>query len=55
MVMEYFRKTPQAAENLRGPIFEEKVVDYILDQAHVEERTVTAEELAAEPPEQTAS
>ncbi len=47
--MEFFRKNPQAAESLRGPIFEDKVVDYILDQAKVEERVVTPEELAAEP------
>ncbi len=49
-VMEFFRKNPQAAESLRGPIFEDKVVDYILDQAKVEDRIVTPEELAAEPP-----
>ena len=55
MVMEFFRKTPQAAENLRGPIFEDKVVDYILDQATVEDRVVTPEELAAEPPEPAAA
>ena len=55
MVMEFFRKTPQAAENLRGPIFEDKVVDYILDQAQVEDRTVTPDELAAEPPEVAAA
>ncbi len=50
-VMEFFRKTPQAAESLRGPIFEDKVVDYILDQAKIEDRSVTPEELAAEPSE----
>ncbi len=55
MVMEFFRKTPQAAENLRGPIFEDKVVDYILDQAQVEDRVVTPEELAAEPSEPAAA
>ena len=54
-VMEFFRKTPQAAERLRGPIFEDKVVDYILDQATVEERTVTSDELVAEPDEPPAS
>ena len=54
-VMEFFRKTPQAAESLRGPIFEDKVVDYILDQASVDERIVTAEELAAEPAEDAAA
>ncbi|MEJ1975389.1 MAG: trigger factor [Acetobacteraceae bacterium] len=49
-VMEFFRKNPQAAESLRGPIFEDKVVDYILDVAQVENKAVTPEELAAEPP-----
>ncbi len=48
-VMEFFRKNPQAADALRGPIFEDKVVDYILDLAKVEDKTVTPEELAAEP------
>lgn len=48
-VIEFFRKNPQAADGLRGPIFEEKVVDYVLGQAKVEDRTVTPEELAAEP------
>lgn len=54
-VMEFFRKTPQAAERLRGPIFEDKVVDYILDQATVEERVVTGDELAADPEEPASS
>lgn len=50
-VMEFFRKNPQAAEGLRGPIFEDKVVDFILELAKVEDRTVPAEELSAEPRE----
>ena len=48
-VMEFFRKNPQAAEGLRGPIFEDKVVDFVLELARVEDRTVTPEELAADP------
>jgi trigger factor len=48
-VMEFFRKNPQAADSLRGPVFEDKVVDYILDQAAVEERVVSFEELSADP------
>jgi trigger factor len=48
-VMEFFRKNPQAAEGLRGPIFEEKVVDYVLELARVTETMVTPEELAREP------
>ncbi len=49
MVIDFFRKNPQAAESLRGPIFEEKVVDYVLELAEVTDKTVTPEELAQEP------
>jgi trigger factor len=47
-VMEFFRKNPQAAETLRGPIFEEKVVDFVIELAKVEDKSVTPEELASE-------
>eukprot|EP01037_Dinobryon_pediforme_P002697 gene2697-2737_t len=49
MVIDFFRKNPEAAESLRGPIFEEKVVDYVLELAKVTDKIVTPEELAAEP------
>ncbi len=48
-VMEFFRKNPQAAEGLRGPIFEDKVIDFILELAKVEDKPVTPDELAADP------
>ena len=48
-VLEFFRKTPQAVESLRAPIFEDKVVDHVVRQAQIEERTVTPEELARDP------
>jgi trigger factor len=48
-VVEFFRKNPQAMERFRGPIFEDKVVDYVLGQVKLEESTVTPEELAADP------
>ena len=35
---------------LRAPIYEEKVVDFVLELAKVEDTTVTPEELAKEPP-----
>jgi trigger factor len=54
-VIEFFRKTPQAIEQLRGPIFEDKVVDYILELAQVEERIVTPEVLNEPLPEDPAS
>jgi trigger factor len=48
-VVEFFRKNPKALEQFRGPIFEDKVVDYLLGQVTQEEVTVTAEALAADP------
>ncbi len=55
MVLDFFKKNPQAAENLRGPIFEEKVVDFVLELAKVTETVVTAEELAKEPEAEAAA
>jgi len=49
-VMNYYRQNPQAMEELRPPIFENKVVDYILELAQVTERTVTPEELKTPDP-----
>jgi FKBP-type peptidyl-prolyl cis-trans isomerase (trigger factor) len=46
-VLDFFRKNPQAAENLRAPLFEEKVVDFMLELAKVTDRVVTPEELSA--------
>lgn len=46
-VIEFFRKNPDAMENLRAPIFEEKVVDFIIELAKVTDRQVAAEELSA--------
>ena len=51
MVMDFFRKNPQAAESLRGPILEEKVVDFVVELAKVTETTVSVEELTKEPDE----
>ena len=48
-VFEFFRQNPRAAETLRGPMFEEKVIDFILELAKVEEKTVTAGGTVAEP------
>jgi trigger factor len=46
-VLEFFRKNPQAVENLRAPIFEEKVVDFVLELAKVTEVPVAPKDLAA--------
>jgi len=49
-MMEFFRKYPQMENALRGPIFEDKVVDFVIELAQVTEETVTPEALAQEPP-----
>jgi trigger factor len=48
-VVEFFRKTPGAIEQLRGPLFEDKVVNYILEMARIEDKIVAPEELAMPP------
>jgi trigger factor len=48
-VLDFFRNNPSALEQLRAPLYEDKVVDFILQMANVSERTVTPEELLADP------
>jgi len=50
-IIEYFRNNPEAQQQLSGPIFEEKVCDFIIEMAKVTERTVPLEELLADPDE----
>ena len=45
---EYFRKNPQGVAALRAPIYEEKVVDFLLELASVTEKKVPREELYEE-------
>ncbi|MFQ5773233.1 MAG: trigger factor [Kiloniellaceae bacterium] len=47
-VFELYQRAPEAMANLRAPIFEDKVVDFIVDLAKVTERNVTPAELRAE-------
>ncbi|MBB4077264.1 trigger factor [Bartonella fuyuanensis] len=47
-IMDFFRKTPEAVENLRAPIFEEKVIDHLLAQIKITDKQVTVEELMKE-------
>jgi trigger factor len=42
---EFMQKNPAAQQQLRAPIFEDKVVNYILELAQVEERVVSKDEL----------
>ena len=44
-VIEHFQGNQEAQAELRAPLLEDKIVDYILELAQVGERTVTPEEL----------
>ena len=50
-VVEFFRSNPQAVEQLRAPLYEDKVVDFILQMATVTEQSVSVEELMRDPDE----
>ena len=53
-VWDYYRKNPQAVAGIRAPIYEEKVVDFLLELAKVTDKTVTKEELFKEDEDETA-
>jgi len=42
---DYYQKNPQALAEIRAPIYEEKVVDHIVAQAKVADKTVSKDEL----------
>jgi trigger factor len=44
-VWDYYRSNANALAQLRAPIYEDKVVDFILELANVTEKTVTREDL----------
>ena len=44
-VWEYYRKNPGAVAAVRAPIFEEKVVDFLVELATVTEKPVSREDL----------
>jgi trigger factor len=45
---QFIQQNAQAQQQVRAPIFEDKVIDLILDRAKVTDKTVTKEELQAE-------
>jgi len=47
-VWDYYRNNPGALAGLRAPIFEEKVVDFLLELGEVTEKPVSREELFKE-------
>lgn len=45
--IEFIRNDPMAAAQLRAPLYEDKVVDFLFDKAEITDREVTREELEA--------
>jgi trigger factor len=45
--VQYLQENPMAAAQLRAPLFEDKVVDFLFDKAKVTDKTVTRAELEA--------
>ena len=52
-VFDYYKKNPEAMQSLQAPLLEDKVVDFILELADVNEKDVTVEELMKDPGEKT--
>src|SRR5580658_2035752 len=50
-MIEFYRNYPAAADALRGPIFEDKVVNYVLDSAAITEVEISTDELERDPDE----
>jgi trigger factor len=54
-VWEFYRNNPNALAQLRAPIYEDKVVDFILELATVTEKKVSREELYKDDEEKSAA
>ncbi len=54
-VFEFYRQHPEQLEELRGPILEEKAVDFILEKVETKTKKVTLEELLREEEEDSSS
>lgn len=48
-VFDYFKNTQGALEQLRAPLFEDKVVDFILELAQIKDEEVSLDELMRDP------
>ncbi len=48
-IIEFYKNSPEALERIRAPLLENKVVDFILENASIDEKKVSVEELMTEP------
>ncbi len=47
-ILDYFKKNPEAQNQLSGPVFEDKIIDFIIELAEIREKVVNLEDLYKE-------
>ena len=47
-ILDYFKKNPEAHNQLSGPVFEDKIIDFIIELAEIKEKVVNLEDLYKE-------
>ena len=47
-ILDYFKKNPDAQNQLSGPVFEDKIIDFIVELAEVKEKVVSVDDLYKE-------
>jgi trigger factor len=50
-VIDFYKENPQALGNLQAPVFEDKVIDFIIEMADITEKRVSPEVLMQAPEE----
>ena len=48
-IFKFYKENPQAAMQLQAPLFEDKVVDFVLELVRINERKVSKDDLLADP------
>ena len=54
-VVEFYRGHPEALAQLRAPLFEDKVIDFIVEMAKVTDKPVSGEDLLKDPDDEQAA
>ncbi len=52
-VIDHYRNTPEAMEAITAPLYEDKVVDFMLEMATITEKEVSLEDLMRDPDDET--
>ena len=47
-ILDYFKKNPEAQNQFSGPVFEDKIIDFIVELAEVKDKVVNEEDLYKE-------